>query len=106
MASFDCKRSQRVRTGILVGELHHELGGWKSDDVVGGLVVIEMIVIILQEKHRCRAKVCRVDRGNLGIPDPLEHSLVVAAKHHIRAVEFAGEVKRLRRLIGSGAGRC
>src|SRR5262245_15824216 len=70
---------------------------WERDDVVGSLVVVEIVVIVLDEEYRRRAKSRAVDGGDLRADRALEHGLVVAAEHDPGAVEPAGDLFGFRR---------
>ena len=73
------------------GELKHEMGRRKRDDVVGRFVVVEIVVIVLDEEHRRRSEFSAIDRGDLRPGGTLEHALVVATEHDPGAVELAGD---------------
>ena len=64
---------------------------WReSDDVVGGFVVLEIVVIVLHEEDWRRTEIGAVERSDLRAGGALEHGLIVAAEHRC-AVEPAGD---------------
>src|SRR4029077_14331916 len=71
--------------------------GRERDDLVRGLVVVEIVVIVLDEEYRRRAESRAVDGGDLRAARALEHTLVVAAEHDPGAVEPAGDLFGFRR---------
>ena len=81
------------------GQLQHEVRGREGDNLVGCIVVVEIVVVVLQKEHRDRAEIGLVDRGDLRIADALEHGFVVASKNHCGSVEFSGELFRLGRSV-------
>src|SRR5207245_7105403 len=66
-------------------------------DVIGGLVVVKIIVIVLNEEHRRRTKIHAVNRGDLRVDRTFEYGLVIAAQHDARAIELACNLLGLRR---------
>ena len=92
-------RHIRQELGIIhrlrgAGELQHEERRREGHDLVGRLVVIEIIVIVLHEKDRRRTEVGAVDRHDLRTGGALQHGLVVASQHDRRPVKRAGQRNR------------
>src|SRR4029077_4213806 len=78
-------------------ELQHEVRWRESEDVVGGFVVLKIVVIILDEEHWRRTEFGPVHGTDLRAGRTLEHGLVIAAEHHARSVEPAGDPFGFRR---------
>src|SRR5215469_173086 len=59
----------------------------KGDNLVPSFVVVEIVVIVLQEKHGRGAKVRAINRYDLRTRSELQHRFVLVAEDYRRAVE-------------------
>jgi hypothetical protein len=69
------------------GSLQHEIVWGKCDGLVGRFVVIEMIVVILQEKDRRRSAKCAIEWTYLFPRCPKQGTFVGATQNRRSAVK-------------------
>src|SRR5262249_41546970 len=77
-------------------EIEHELVRWKCNDVVGCLIVVEIVVVVLHEEYWSRAAQCSVLRHDLRATRAQEGGLIARAEYRLCSIERAGVGDALR----------
>lgn len=103
---WEVRRTRRVGQKLRVvhplgraRELELKPNRREGDDLIGAFVVVEVVVVVLQEKHRRRPEIRAVYRNDLRGGRELEHRLVLVAEHERRSIEAVepGRVSAVRR---------